>query len=42
MFSPNRFQDVQETVKNRFEQSILGKESKENTYDKPESYYDTK
>ena len=41
MFSPNRFQDVQETVKNRFEQSILGKESKENTYDKPESYYDS-
>ena len=34
MFSPNRFQDVQETVKNRFEQSILGKESKENTYEK--------
>lgn len=40
MFAPNRFQDVKENVKNRFEESILGKESKENTYDKPEGYYD--
>ncbi len=40
MLNFNRFQDVRETGENRFAQSVLGKEAKEKTFEKPESYYD--